>query len=249
MDKKFAVIVTGANGGIGKAITDELKENGYFVIGLDKVELTVKADYNVNVDLLKIVRDDAIAKSFYNEVEGVLKRENLALKGLVNNAAVQILARLDDIKIDNFHDTIDVNVTSALVLSQLFLKELENSRGSIVNIGSIHSNLTKPEFISYATSKSALAGLTRAMSVDLGKRVRVNCLQPAATATPMLLAGFEGKEESFKKLENYHPMDRIADPKEVAEFVAFLIEDKARFTTGACFDINGGIGYRLHDPE
>ena len=249
MGKNYAVIVTGASGGIGQAICRGLMELDYFIIGVDKKESKDFCDSEIRMDLLDIVRNKGVQNRFYKSIIKILNENKLELKGLVNNAAVQILSCLETISIDDFHETIDVNVTSALLLSQLFFKNLETAGGSIVNIGSIHSSLTKPEFISYATSKSALAGLTRAMAVDMGKKVRINCLQPAATATPMLLAGFEGKEDSFKKLESYHPMGRIADPKEVAEFVAFLLEDKARFTTGACFDINGGIGYRLHDPE
>jgi NAD(P)-dependent dehydrogenase (short-subunit alcohol dehydrogenase family) len=250
MSNKYAVLVTGAAGGIGNAIVKELKNNGFFVVGVDKKSsLSESGNYDIEVDLLDIVRNSNIRDEFFNNVNNILHKKKLTLKGLVNNAAVQILSRLEDIDLKDFHETIDVNLTSALILTKLFLDKLEASNGSIVNIGSIHSSLTKPEFISYATSKSALAGLTRAMAVDLGRKVRVNCLQPAATATPMLLAGFEGKEESFKELENYHPMGRIADPREVAEFVVFLLNDQAKFTTGACFDINGGIGYRLHDPE
>jgi NAD(P)-dependent dehydrogenase (short-subunit alcohol dehydrogenase family) len=86
------------------------------------------------------------------------------------------------------------------------------------------------------------------MAVDLGPRVRVNAINPAATATPMLLAGFEGKSKEFDELAKNHLLERIAQPWEVAKTALFLASPDAAFITGACFHIDGGIGGRLHDP-
>ncbi|WP_457618568.1 SDR family NAD(P)-dependent oxidoreductase, partial [Lutibacter sp.] len=95
-----------------------------------------------------------------------------------------------------------------------------------------------------------LLGLTQAMAIDLGsKKIRVNIIQPAATATEMLIAGFKGKEDSLKELEQYHPIGRIAEPKEIAELAVFLVSDKAGFISGSAVGIDGGIGGRLYDPE
>ena len=125
---------------------------------------------------------------------------------------------------------------------------LHLNKGSVVNMGSIHAKLTKPAFISYATSKTALLGLTQSIAVDCGSRIRVNAIQPAATATEMLLAGFEGKPEAFRALKKFHPTNSIAEPLEIAKAVEFLLSDSIPFTNGAVLDINGGIGFRLHDP-
>jgi NAD(P)-dependent dehydrogenase (short-subunit alcohol dehydrogenase family) len=78
--------------------------------------------------------------------------------------------------------------------------------------------------------------------------VRVNAINPAATATPMLLAGFEGKPEQFATLANMHPLERIAEPDEVARTALFLASADASFITGSVLHIDGGIGARLHDP-
>ena len=130
----------------------------------------------------------------------------------------------------------------------MLFADLKCNKGSIVNIGSIHSKLTKPKFISYATSKTALLGLTQSMAVDCGSSVRVNAIQPAATATEMLLDGFKGSPEAFDKLKAFHPTNSIAAPLEIAEAVLFVISEQCQFLNGTVLDINGGIGSRLHDP-
>ena len=133
-------------------------------------------------------------------------------------------------------------------LSQAFLSDLERNEGAIVNISSIHEKLTKPEFIAYATSKAALSGLTRTMAVDLGARIRVNAICPAAISTPMLKAGFEGRPDAFSELENAHPSGRIGAPEEVAKVAHWLVVDAPNFLTGSCLGLDGGISGRLHDP-
>jgi NAD(P)-dependent dehydrogenase (short-subunit alcohol dehydrogenase family) len=109
--------------------------------------------------------------------------------------------------------------------------------------------LTKSAFISYATSKAALQGLTRALAVDLGGRVRINVIQPAATDTSMLREGFAGNEAGLAALGQYHPAHRLAIPDEIAAAVLFLVSDECRFMTGSVINVDGGIGSRLHDPE
>ena len=115
-------------------------------------------------------------------------------------------------------------------------------------MSSVHATATKPGFIAYATSKTALVGLTRSLAVDLGPRVRVNCILPAATDTPMLRAGFEGNPQGLAELGAMHPIGRIATPEEVAHVAVFLASKDAAVITGAAFAIDGGIGGRLHDP-
>ncbi|CAE7938183.1 unnamed protein product [Symbiodinium sp. KB8] len=141
------------------------------------------------------------------------------------------------------------NLSACFSLVQVFLDDLKATKGSVVNVSSIHCNLTKPGFVAYATSKGALVSLTRALAVELGPTgIRVNAVLPAATATPMLVDGFKDNPEGYAQLEKFHPAGRIADPREVAEFIAFLGSDKSKFVNGSALQIDGGIGARLHDP-
>jgi NAD(P)-dependent dehydrogenase (short-subunit alcohol dehydrogenase family) len=171
------------------------------------------------------------------------------LNVLVNNAALQIKKSAEALSVRDWQRSLDTNVVAPFALIQGLLPELKRARGSVVNIASVHAQLTKPGFAAYATSKSAMVGMTRSLAVDLAGSVRVNCINPAATETSMLVAGFEGREEELSQLGRCHPLGRIADPREVARVAVFLASEDASFVNGAALDVDGGIAARLHDPE
>ena len=91
-------------------------------------------------------------------------------------------------------------------------------------------------------------GLTKSLAIDLAGSVRVNCINPAATQTPMLVAGFDGREDDLASLGHCHPLGRIALPEEIARTAVFLASEDASFINGAALDVDGGIGSRLNDP-
>jgi NAD(P)-dependent dehydrogenase (short-subunit alcohol dehydrogenase family) len=239
-------LITGALGGIGVALCEEFRRAGYLVIATDRKDGECPCDHFLNIDVRDLYRSEAVRESVRADVASIVAETGLHV--LVNNAASQVLNRTDDIKISDWDETLQTNLIAPFLFSQLLLPEIERAKGSVINIASIHSVATKPGFVCYATSKAALVGMTRAMAVDLGPRVRVNAINPAATATPMLLAGFEGKSAEFDELAKKHPLERIAQPWEVAKTAIFLASPDAAFITGACLHIDGGIGGRLHDP-
>jgi NAD(P)-dependent dehydrogenase (short-subunit alcohol dehydrogenase family) len=241
-----AVLITGANGGIGQALCQTFKEAGYFVIASDRVFGACICDDFIPADVEALCTDSQYREDILNKVRHYLPEEGLF--GLINNAAIQILGKTEEIQVEQWQRTLDTNLVAPFLLIQGLLPELKKARGSVVNIASVHATNTKPGFVCYATSKSALVGLTKAMAVDLGAGVRINAICPAATATPMLLAGFEGKEEEFEQLSKMHPLQRIAQPEEVAQVALFLVSPQASFITGASLSVDGGIGVRLHDP-
>jgi NAD(P)-dependent dehydrogenase (short-subunit alcohol dehydrogenase family) len=239
-------LITGALGGIGQALCSEFRKAGYFVIGTDKRDGKCDCEAFLNVDIRDLYLQASVREKVTADVRRIVGEHGL--KVLVNNAATQVLNRTDDIKTTDWDDTLQTNLIAPFLLTQALLSDLEKAKGSVVNIASIHSVATKPTFVCYATSKAALVGMTRALAVDLGPRVRVNAINPAATATPMLLAGFEGKSKEFDELAKKHPLERIAQPWEVAKTAIFLASDDAAFISGACLHIDGGIGGRLNDP-
>ena len=108
-----------------------------------------------------------------------------------------------------------VNFFAPVEISKAFLDDLSKNNGSILNIGSIHRELTKPYFSAYATSKSALAGLTKSLSVEFGDKIRVNAIEPAAIETSMLKAGFKDHPDKLKKLADFHPSKKIGKPEDI----------------------------------
>ncbi|MGA9406434.1 MAG: SDR family oxidoreductase [Bacteroidota bacterium] len=239
--------ITGAEGGIGRALCTEFKKAGYRVIASDRnPNDNVACDQFLQFDLSMFTRDGQYKKHTLEKIVALLQGNGLSV--LINNAAIQMLNSTEKVTVKEWHETLDTNVVAPFLLIQELLPHLEKVKGNVLNISSVHATNTKPGFIAYATSKTALVGLTRALAVDLGPRIRVNAIAPAATATPMLLAGFEGKPELFKQLSEMHPLGRIANPAEVAQVALFLTSDAASFITGATISVDGGISGRLHDP-
>lgn len=246
--RKWA-LVTGANGGIGKALATCFADNGFSVIATDVTEFKVSSPniVNLNIDLEQIVLDEAYALSLLDEVNIIT--EGVGLTALVNNAAVQILGNVKEVTRADWAKSMNVNMSAPFFMTQLFLDSLMQNKGAVVNISSIHALQTKRNFVTYATSKGALSSLTRNMAVDLGNAVRINAIEPAAVSTEMLKAGFEGKEEQFKLLEAFHPIARIATPEEVAQLALFLCSEQSSFIHGACLNATGGIHGCLSDPD
>ena len=245
--KPYAVI-TGACGGIGQALVRTFQTEGYTVIATDRnpQPLQLSADHFIQLDLEKTVQDESYADDIFRQIRHIL--DGSALHALVNNAAIQILGPTDSLSRQNWYETLNVNLLAPFFWSQALLPELERDHGSIINISSIHAILTKREFAAYATSKAGLSGLSRALAVDLGGRVRVNAIEPAAIQTDMLKAGFAGREELLEQLTAAHPAGIIGLPEEVASLAVWLADRKNPFLTGTVVRLDGGIGGRLYDP-
>ena len=246
---KKAVLVTGVNGGIGSEIARHFMQHDYAVFGTDiQSKPSVDLTHFWSLDVSKLVSAPHLQTDFRNDLRIQLETHETSLEALINNAAVQILGDISAVTMDDFMHSQSVNVAAPLLLSQLCLHHLKSSNGVIVNIGSIHAGLTKPGFISYATSKASIRGLTQALAVDLKGQVRVNCIEPAAIATDMLIDGFKDNPERLDELKACHPSGEIGMPEEVAELCHFLVQSKIHFLNGAHIGLNGGIAVRLHDP-
>ena len=245
---KRAVIITGAAGGIGQVLCREFAKAGYYVIASDRAEECPLAEVDawVNIDLDRLCRESDYRQHIVGQLREAAKGYDIT--ALINNAAIQIVKFTESLTVEDWTVTLNVNLLAPFLLTQALLPDLEVSVGSVVNISSIHATQTKPGFTAYATSKAALNGLTTSLAVELGSRVRINNICPAAIATPMLLAGFAGHETRLDELGEMHPVGRIGKPQEVASLALFLASDAARFITGANIALDGGIGSRLRDP-
>jgi NAD(P)-dependent dehydrogenase (short-subunit alcohol dehydrogenase family) len=241
-------LITGACGGIGRVLVHAFSEQGYRVLAMDQAPQPVGLAcwHYVQADLQRWVQEPAYAERAMALTTQALGDEGLSV--LVNNAAEQVLGGVQALTLDDWQRTLNVNLLAPFLLVQGLLPRLEAADGCVINISSIHARLTKPNFLAYATSKAALSGMTRAMAVDLGRRVRVNAIEPAAIATPMLKAGFEGHPDRFAQLEARHPQGRIGTPAEVAALALSMAGGELRFLHGACVGMDGGISACLHDP-
>jgi NAD(P)-dependent dehydrogenase (short-subunit alcohol dehydrogenase family) len=243
-----AVLITGASGGIGRALVKTFSEAGYVVIATDIVAPQEDPPFThfVPSDLRRTVEDEVYAAETFADIRRCLNGR--PLKALVNNAAIQILGDVEHLSREDWRKTMDVNLLAPFFWTQAFVPELEAAKGCVVNVSSIHARLTKAGFSAYATSKAALSGLTRSLAIELGGRVRVNAIEPAAIDTPMLRAGFEGAEDGFRRLENFHPSACIGTPEQIGRLALMLVEAQFMFLNGAVVPFDGGIGACLHDP-
>jgi len=243
-----AAIITGAAGGIGQALCRAFLDAGYYVIASDQGlpgDASLSSSY-VSADLDLLCTSDNSRATAIASFRDSLGGHKLGV--LINNAALQIIKPSEQLTVNDWSRTLNINLLAPFLLTQAFLPELEEAKGSVINISSIHAALTKPDFVVYATSKTALTGLTRSLAVDLGGRVRINSISPAAIATPMLKEGFAGCEAELEKLGHMHPVGRIGESSEVAALALFLASDEAHFISGADYRLDGGMSGRLHDP-
>ena len=139
-----------------------------------------------------------------------------------------------------------------MMLTGLCTPDLEQQKGAVVFIGSIHTRRAFPGASPYAATKAAVQGLTRVLAAELGeKKIRVNCLLPGAVFTEInQRAGLMDDETALQRLEgmsDLHALGRIGTTEEIAEAMAYLI--CAEWVTGAMIDIDGGLGLGLtQDP-
>lgn len=239
-------LITGSSGGIGQAMVDRFAADGFRVIGLDVHPSEQPPEYFVEADLVRFVDKATYRESVLSRILDLLPDGRL--DALINNAALQVVKPTEELPLADWQRVLAANVTAPFALVQGLFRQLALAKGCVVNVSSIHANLTKPGFVAYATSKAALTGLTQALSVDVGDQFRVNGIAPAAVETPMLIAGFDANPEGLRQLAGYHPVKHLGKPAEIAKLASVLVSEELPFLNGSVVSIDGGIGNRLFDP-
>ena len=235
------LLLTGASRGIGHATVKRFSAAGWRVITCSRHPFPENCPWDagpedhIQVDLA----DEANTLAAIEEIRRRL--DNKELHALVNNAAISPKAdggaRLGslDTAIEVWHHVFQVNFFAPIMLARGLMKELEAVKGSVVNVTSIAGSRVHPfAGAAYATSKAALASLTREMASDFGRLgIRVNAIAPGEIDTPILSPGTE-------KIVEHIPMQRLGTPDEVAKIIYVLCTDTASYVNGAEIHINGG---------
>ncbi|MFA5537877.1 MAG: SDR family oxidoreductase [Gemmobacter sp.] len=239
MDRQKVLVLTGASRGIGHATVKRFSAGGWRVLTCSRQPFDPRcpwpggAENHIELDLADPNRTIAAIETIREKIGG-------RLDALVNNAGISPKgpggARLNTLETDlrAWGQVFHVNFFAPVVLARGLQAELSAARGAVVNITSIAGSRVHPfAGAAYATSKAALAALTREMAHDFGPMgVRVNAIAPGEVETAILSPGTEKIVEAL-------PLRRLGQPSEVADAIWFLCSDQASYIAGTEIEVNG----------
>jgi NAD(P)-dependent dehydrogenase (short-subunit alcohol dehydrogenase family) len=243
-DEKKTLILTGASRGIGHATVKRFASAGWRVITCSRHAFPENCPWEMGPeDHIQV--DLADAADTLKAIALMCKRlaaQDGRLNALVNNAGIspkgEASARLSsiDTPLQDWQHVFQVNFFAPIMLARGLIAELERAKGADVNVTSIAGGRVHPfAGAAYATSKAALASLTREMAADFGKRgIRVNAISPGEIDTPILSPGTD------RIVQEQIPLGRLGEPEEVAKAIYFLCTDQSSYVNGAELHINGG---------
>ena len=251
-------LVTGARGGIGRAIVGRFLREGAVVYAADLTpEGSLSAhddDGSVFVKLDVTRENDAIAA--FERV----RTEHGKLDILVNAAGIEIEKTVEDTTLEEWNRSFAVNSTGTFLTSKYALPLMREAAksgrsASLINFGSYDGFIADPGLAAYCATKGAVHALTRAMACDHGPEgIRVNAICPGYIDTPMLQGFFNGDgsgggggniETLQRAVRNVHPLRTYGTPEDIANLVNWLASDEARYASGQLWVLDGGLSAQV----
>lgn len=221
-------IVTGGASGIGAQTAARLVADGAEVLRVDR-----KGDADL---LLDVTADDA-----NTEILDAVRHKYGKLDILVTCAGISKFLPLQETSDEVWENNIAVNLTAVFRLVRDATSLLKESQaGRVVTIGSVMSEFAGSGLTAYTASKHGLLGLSRALATELGGYgITVNCVQPGAIETPMTTPAFSDMPEYKTFWSEKAPLGRLGQPQDIADVIAFLVSDDARFMSGHGIYVDG----------
>ena len=237
--KNKKVLITGATGGIGKALVSKFSSLDANILATgtknEKLDLLKKEFPNINIlkfDISEHPKIEEFIENVFSQLTG--------LDVLINNAGVN----LDNLSLrmtnEQWKKVIDINLGSTFLLTKHAIKKmLKNKYGRIVNITSIVGHTGNLGQANYAASKAGIIGMSKSLAIEYAKKnITINCVSPGFIQTKMT----DNILENIKAvLTSKIPMSRLGSGEDVANTVAFLSSDSASYITGETIHVNGGM--------
>lgn len=249
------LVVTGASkaGGLGASVAKLFKNEGAKVLMLDIDEENgrqLQQELGEGVLFLKCnIANEEEVRACFQKGADILGPVDI----LVNNAGILGYTSVHETSLEEWNKIMGVNVTGQFLCAKYAIPSmLERRQGAIVNVGSAQSFMSQKNVAPYATSKTAILGLTRSIAVDYAPIIRCNAVCPSTIDTPMLRWALEQSPDPQAVLDecyDMHLLKRIAKPEEIAALIAFLCSDLACNITGQSFRSDGGIGILIEGSK
>lgn len=231
-------VVTGGTRGIGRAIAETLKNAGYRVAANyahnQEAAEAFHKETGIPVYQWDVGSFEACQKSIA-QIEADLG----PVEVLINNAGITRDATMHKMRVDDWQDVIDTNLTSCFNMARCVIESMrQRGFGRVVNIGSINGQAGQYGQVNYAAAKSGIHGFTKALAQEgAGKGVTVNAIAPGYVDTDMVRAV---PPDVLEKIIARIPVGRLGRATDIARAVHFLVADDADFITGATLSVNGG---------
>jgi len=233
-------MVTGGASGIGEATCRAFAEAGARVIVAD-----LNADAAARL-AMEIGKARAVAMDIGNEtsVEAAFAQvEHLDV--LVNNAGIGLVGSIEETSVEDFNRLMMVNVTGVYLVTKAAMPRLLESKGSVINIGSVAGVVGIKKRFAYCATKGAVVAMTRQLAVEYPQQIRVNCICPGTVDSPFVESYLEKyhkheKDKVRQELNQRQPIGRLGRPDEIANLALYLASDEAAFVTGSIVSIDGG---------
>ncbi|MEO0328351.1 MAG: SDR family oxidoreductase [Pseudomonadota bacterium] len=242
MTNKPLALVTGAAQGIGYACAEALAQDGARIVLVD-----INAE-GVNQAAQKLGKEHIAIPCDMGDVDEInvlldkVEEEYGPVEILVNNAGIAMPGDFLTYNLSDFDRVMDINLRGVFVATQRVAKSMVEHKieGSIINMSSINAQVAIPAIPAYCASKGGIMQLTKVAALALAKHnIRVNAVGPGSIDTEMM-AGVNANPDAMKMVMSRTPLQRVGNPSEIANVVAFLASKKASYVTGETIYVDGG---------
>ena len=255
-------LVTGARGGMGRAIVARFLKEGACVYATD---ITPEGTLGpAAADQATFIPQDVTKEADAISVAERIRSESGMLHILVNAAGIEIEKTIEETSLEEWNRIFAINVTGTFLTSKHMMPLMreaatEGAFASVINIGSYDGYIADPSLAAYCATKGAVHALTKAMACDHGPEgIRVNAICPGYIDTPMMQSFFDGdgfggadwsEEDARKAAHDAHPLRTMGQPEDIANVITWLASDEARYVSGSLYTIDGGLSAQVQQMK